>query len=245
LTLRIFVWTVPRSVSTAFERALIEHPDTSVHHEPFTLPWYFGPDRRSDRYLDRPPRADATWEAAVDRLMNDQAPVVVAKVMAYCATPCLDSIPLERFRHTALIRHPASTVPSLWRGAHDTERTGWSGFDEREVGFDALETALEATGDAVVMDADDLLADPPQMLRAWCEAVGLSCDPTMLTWQPGPVPGWDLWPGWHDAAERSAGLVRRDRRPPPAVDEHLRPVVGRALGPYARLHARRLRVNGS
>lgn len=246
MTRRIILWTVPRSVSTAFERALIEHPDTSVHHEPFTVPWYFGPERISERYPDAD-RPDATFAATVEALMNDRSPLVVVKAMAYCAVEALDALPLDAFVHAALIRHPARTVPSLWRGSHDSERTGWSWFDEREVGFDALETVLAAAEEAsgvagTIVDADDLLADPPGVMETWCERVGLRWVPNMLRWVPGPVESWATWPGWHDTAAQSDGLRPRPRSPIPAVDSELAPIVARALPAYERLAARRLRV---
>ncbi len=181
------------------------------------------------------------------RLLADPGPVVVAKVMAYCAVEHLDAIPLHAFQHTALIRHPARTVPSLWKASHDPQRTGWDSFDEREVGFEALaavvQTASAATGrPPVVIDADELLADPSGMLQAWCAAVGLSWTPEMLTWEPGPVPAWDMWPGWHDAALASSGLLQRDRTEPPPVPPHLQPIVDRALPAYRGLLEGRLRV---
>ncbi len=45
-----FLWTVPRSVSTSFERMMMERGDHVVFDEPFSRSYYFGPDRRSARY---------------------------------------------------------------------------------------------------------------------------------------------------------------------------------------------------
>ncbi|KAJ3038964.1 hypothetical protein HDV00_012722 [Rhizophlyctis rosea] len=47
----ILLWCAPRSVSTAFERAFISHPQTHVLHEPFSIPYHFGPD--GDRLCPR------------------------------------------------------------------------------------------------------------------------------------------------------------------------------------------------
>ena len=244
--MRVLVWTVPRAVSTAFERALMEHPQTSVHHEPFSLPWYFGPRRISRRYTDQPPRPGATLRAAMEKLRRDPAPVMIAKVMAYCANAYRDRLRLDDFIHTALIRHPGRTVPSLWRASHDTQGTGWDHFDEREVGyadlFEMLQVAEAATGRApIILDADDLLERPSDGLRAWCDAVGIDYTPDMLTWEPGPVPAWDIWPGWHDNAALSRGLLQKVRSPIPRPPGHLAGIVSRAMGYYRRLHSRRLR----
>ncbi|KAJ3056774.1 hypothetical protein HK097_004346 [Rhizophlyctis rosea] len=48
----IILWCAPRSVSTAFERAFISHPTTHALHEPFSIPYHFGPnpDRLCPRF---------------------------------------------------------------------------------------------------------------------------------------------------------------------------------------------------
>ena len=34
----------------------------------------------------------------------------------------------------------------------------------------------------------------------------------MLKWEPGPVPDWDVWNGWHDSALKSSGFVKETRK---------------------------------
>ena len=52
-------------------------------------------------------------------------------------------------------------------------------------------------------------------MKQYCEKVGiLPFDEKMLTWEKGPVPEWDCWPGWHDDALESTGLLKRDKISP-------------------------------
>ena len=44
------LWATPRTVSTAFERMMIERGDHLVLDEPWSRAYYFGPERVSDRY---------------------------------------------------------------------------------------------------------------------------------------------------------------------------------------------------
>ena len=65
---KLIVWTVPRCVSTAFEKALAQaKPAVVCMHEPLSKPFYFGKERRSPRYADEPPAegADATVEGVL------------------------------------------------------------------------------------------------------------------------------------------------------------------------------------
>ena len=41
-------WAVPRSVSTALERVFVERGDFKVFHEPFSVSYYYSPERRSE-----------------------------------------------------------------------------------------------------------------------------------------------------------------------------------------------------
>ncbi|PWN31505.1 uncharacterized protein FA14DRAFT_166128 [Meira miltonrushii] len=48
----IIVWCHPRSVSSAFERAFMQRPDTRSYHEPLSMPFYYGEKRPCHRYDD-------------------------------------------------------------------------------------------------------------------------------------------------------------------------------------------------
>lgn len=52
------LWAVPRSRSTVFERVFMERGDFEVLHEPFSIAYYCGSDRISDRFSDEPPKRD-------------------------------------------------------------------------------------------------------------------------------------------------------------------------------------------
>ncbi len=49
----IALWAAPRSVSTAFERMMMERGDHAVVHEPFSAHYYLSSARTSDRFRDR------------------------------------------------------------------------------------------------------------------------------------------------------------------------------------------------
>ena len=70
----IVLWTVPRSVSTSFERMMSARGDHAVFDEPFSRSYYFGPDRRSWRYTDSLPdssRPRRCWRPSRRRRSND------------------------------------------------------------------------------------------------------------------------------------------------------------------------------
>lgn len=78
------LWTVPRSVSTSFERMMIERGDHTVFDEPFSRSYYYGPERRSDRFTESlPASSDSELLDMLEKAATER-PVFV-KDMAYHA----------------------------------------------------------------------------------------------------------------------------------------------------------------
>ena len=62
-----------------------------------------------------------------------------------------------------------------------------------------------------MLDARDLLTDPPGVLASLCEALGVPFDAAMLAWPTGKRDTDGIWAKhWYDSVERSTGA-------PPAI----------------------------
>jgi hypothetical protein len=236
--LPIALWSVPRSASTAFERSMMARGDLTVLHEPFSLHYYFGPRKRSTRYDDVRPEADP--DAILATIADAPGPVFL-KDMAGHVADLVDDGFLARFTHTFLVRDPARTIPSL--------ATKWPDFTDEEAGFEPLLRLVDLVtardGTPVVVDADDLLRDPPAMMRAYCDAVGLDFRPDALHWEAGMPPEWEVWADWHEGAARSTGFGSPSSTPPPARDDpRVEAAYERCAPVYERLREQRLQLTG-
>ena len=87
----VALWSVPRSISTAFERVFVERDDFEVLHEPFSDAYYYGEDRLSDRYADVEPEAVNNYENVLARVLEPRERRVFVKDMAYHAKGLLGS----------------------------------------------------------------------------------------------------------------------------------------------------------
>jgi len=228
VTHRLLLWTIPRSISTAFERAFLQRGDTRVRHEPYGGPFYFGPERQSTRYRDRAVDSSLTYAHIDLELLADHAEdLLFVKDMAYHVEnhDRLEPV-LSAFDNTFLIRDPRKAIRSLHRMSIDTERTGWSYFDPNEAGYRQLravfERVMESSGKPpVVVDADVLQDNPERVLRRYCELLGLDFLPAMLEWKPRKIDEWRVWQGWHESAEDSTGF----QPPSPISSEPMEPDV--------------------
>ncbi len=230
----IFLWTVPRSVSTSFERMMSARGDHIVFDEPFSRSFYLGPDKRSPRFSDTEP--DSSAEKVLETIEKAalERPVFV-KDMAYQAAKLLNADLLKRFENCFLVRHPAATLRSLARHWPDftDDESGWGHLDE------AARIADSLGQPRVVLEANILCRNPPEVVAEWCERMSLPYDPDALTWEPGMRPEWDLWGDWHASTARATGFKElRDPPPPPTPDEpRLHEAYQEALPIYRRLAA--------
>ena len=218
-TKRVLLWTAPRCVSTAFERSIMTLRNSKILHEPYSTAYYFGPERQSTRYVATPVDEKATYRAVNMAIQKeyDGKELLFSKDMAYCVENKLHMFLEEGFKdieHTFLIRDPVKAVYSLYKLATNPKLTGWDYFDPVEAGFQQMYELYEflqkhMLRGSVVVDADDLLEFPNETMMSYCEAVGIQYEEKMTTWEPGPIPEWDVWVGWHDNALKSSGFHRK------------------------------------
>lgn len=201
--MRINIWSGPRNVSTALMYAFRQRSDTTVLDEPLYGHYLrvTGADHPGrDEVLD----SMQTDGAAVVRIILGPWPtsVLVCKQMAHHLVD-LDESWLAECRNVLLVREPVEVLASY------TEQVEAPTLDM--LGYPTqcrLMDAAEAAGVHLpVIDARDLLADPPGVLAGLCDRLGIPFDETMLTWPAGPKPEDGSWARhWYAGVHRSTGF---------------------------------------
>lgn len=210
---RINLWSGPRNVSTALMYAFAQRADTRVVDEPLYAHYL----RVSG--ADHPGRDEVL--AAQE---NDGETVVREVVLGPCDRPVLflkqmahhlvdlDHDFLTQTVNVLLTRDPRGMLPSLAKALgrvtlRDTGLPAQVALVDELVGLGQRPS---------VVVARELLADPPGVLRALCERVGIPFDPAMLHWTAGARPEDGVWaPHWYANVHRSSGFA--PPRPPPAA----------------------------
>ncbi len=234
---RIAMWSGPRTVSTALMRSWENRPDTVVADEPL---YAFYLDRTG---LDHPGRAEVIasqptdWRVVLAGLADPLpagAAIGYAKHMTHHLLPEVDRAALAPFRHAHLIRDPRELLASYARVRAEPTLD--------DLGLRQQAEIFEAFGGPVV-DSRALLADPPGVLAALCEALGVPFDARMLAWPPGPRDSDGVWaPYWYDSVRSSAGFVPKTPHQPPAapLPARLEPLADQCQPYFDRLHRYRL-----
>jgi hypothetical protein len=218
-------------------------PDTVVSDEPLYA-HYLVKTRVPHPGAEEVIRSQNTdWRAVARTLADDPLPagrtVFYQKHMAHHLLPEIERGWLDRLTHVFLIRAPREVVASFAdvAGAPTLEATG---LPQQ---LELFEWLRARTGRVPpVLDARDVLEDPPRMLRLLCAAVSVEFSEAMLSWPPGPRATDGVWAKyWYDAVERSTTFhpYRPSSKPvPPGLEELLR----RAEEIYGQLYERRLGV---
>lgn len=239
----VWLWAVPRSMSTVVVKAFTRLSRVHVVHEPFTDAYYFGEGRRSARYGAAEMPGALIDPANYDALERFPPGITFVKELAFQGLPFVKDAMLSACTHTFLIRHPQRVLASLLPLKPD--------FTEEEFGFSSLEYLLLLVERAsrrpvAILDGDRLRGIPGPVMRRYCDHVDIPFDPAMLSWAPGPVRPWkdheeQSQRKWHAKLEGSRGFL------PPAEQASFtelrrqlscpqRAYVERALDVYQRIH---------
>ncbi len=234
------MWSGPRNISTAFLRAWGNRDDTVVCDEPLYAHYL------RETGLDHPGRDEilaaheADWRKVVAWLLGDLPPgktIFYQKHMAHHLLPAIDLGWLASLTHAFLIRDPGEMLASLVR-VTPNPRLEDTGLPQQ---WELFERECARTGRTPpVLDAREVLEDPPGLLRRLCAALDVPFRDTMLVWAPGPRDTDGIWAKhWYATVEASTGF--EPYRPKPVrLPVRLRELRGACAGYYDRLYAHRL-----
>ena len=246
MTKIVVLWAVVRSTSTAFEWMMRMRGDMICFHEPFGEAWYKGDDARWPQLKSDSERvAGLTFEGVIDslHLASREKPVFVKDMAQHTEHLWSDEF-FGQFTHSFLIRDPAKVLTSTHKmGPQFTMQM--IGCLEQIALFERLTEFLG--GPPPVIDSDELLERPNEMVEAWCHAVGIPFVVEALSWEPGARDevGWYDSGSWHETLRQSDGLKPQLRK---AVDiddapDEVKQRYKLALPAYEKLHAQRIQLS--
>lgn len=250
-TRRVCLWTVPRSVSTAFSLSVTTLPSVKLLFEPYSVPYY----RQNPITYMPDSQLNYSYEEADEILLRDYPgkTAVFIKDFPYEIRTRYEIFLGERFKdfsHSFLIRDPQRAVLSCYRA----EPRSFKDFNEQgTMGYTALYelyTLLKSklNFDPVIIDADDLLAKPESMMKSYCERVGLPYKEGMTKWEPYSGLTQDFkdqyFFGYHwvNTALKSSGLQKPSTIPviPEDVPQEVKKCIDDSFVPYNELYSLRM-----
>jgi hypothetical protein len=209
---RINAWSSPRNISTALMYAFRQRADTTVVDEPLYAHFL----KHGQTKVVHPGAS-----AILGSQLNNGEEVVKQVLMGPSSTPVvffkqmthhlvdMDESFLQHMDNIMLIRDPRAIIASYAKVIPNP------GIDD--IGVEQqyyLFQKLQAMGTLrAVVDARQLLLDPPGVLRQLCERLRLAFDEGMLQWHPGPRPEDGVWASyWYSRVHTSTGFQAYEER---------------------------------
>ena len=238
-TLRICLWSGPRNVSTALMYSFAQRADTRVIDEPLYGHYLRASDVAHPGREEVLQAMETDGEAVVRNVILGPCdrPVMFMKQMAHHLVD-LDFGFLEHTVNVLLIRDPADVLRTLVRqlpnpGVGDTG-LAWQ--------HQLIDRLRDLGQDPPVLDARELLGDPPGVLARLCRRLGIEFEEAMLHWPAGPRPEDGVWaPHWYHNVHRSTGFGPYREKTEP-VPEHLLGVLDECRPHYQALYESALRA---
>jgi len=112
---------------------------------------------------------------------------------------------LSEITHTFIIRAPSQIAASCYALQGPRLTLAEIGL---EYAYDLYQAILAAGGaQPVIVDSDDLIADPAATMAAYCAATGIPFRQAALHWSPGERYEWRQSARWHKRVSQSSGFT--------------------------------------
>ncbi len=237
------MWSGPRNISTALMRAFENRQDCTVVDEPFYA-YYL-----HETQLEHPGRdkvlasQPAAAQAVIDQLMAPLEGGVHVQYQKQMSHHILAETPLgwlSGVHHCFLLREPAAMIASYVKSRAEVCLDDM-GILQLEKLYNYVADKTEVT--PLVIDSDDLLNNPANMLSAICERIGIPYTEAMLSWPAGPRDTDGAWaPWWYKNVEKSTKFeIRKPFNG--KLPAELQRIADAAQPAYERLSAHKLMVS--
>ncbi|WP_293947480.1 sulfotransferase-like domain-containing protein [Sneathiella sp.] len=205
-TIRLSMWSGPRNISTAMMRAFASRPGCRAVDEPFYAYYLAKTGLKHPMYEEVIASQPTDWQVVAANLNGPHsAQELYIKQMTH---HMLEEVDLGAFRHHRncfLIRDPRRVIASY--------AVKWDRITTDDIGIrrqlEIFEALQRLTGETpVVVEAEDILKNPEDMLRKLCAALDINWQPEMLSWPAGRRPEDGVWAThWYASVEATTGFA--------------------------------------
>jgi hypothetical protein len=212
--MRIAMWSGPRNLSTALMYAFGNRNDTIISDEPYYGAYLYHSGVKhpmNQIIIDSQPKDPDIISSRLTGTVPEPYRVWYQKLLTHQMLPSFSLDWIAQQQNVFLIRSPAKVIAS-----YDIKRQNPSlddlGFVQQKKIFDHC---LLLGQKPIVIDSEDILANPETSLSGLCEALGIDFDVAMLSWIAGSRAEDGVWAShWYDAVHKSTGFAEPSKSIP-------------------------------
>ncbi len=244
MTIRIAMWSGPRSISTAMMRAWENRPDTLVIDEPFYAHYLKKTGIPHPGVAEVIASQSTDWREVAQQISEEASAseIFFQKHMTLHILKGMDLNWAKNLRHYFLIRDPLVIVNSYVKKRPDIRETDIGILRQ----FELYQQLSEITKQTIpILDAKDVLSNPRPILEKLCQCFDIPFYEQMLNWPAGRRESDGVWAKyWYHAVEASTGFAPF-KEPVIEVTEAQRQVAEDSRSFYLELYQQRLKIDHS
>jgi hypothetical protein len=236
-----FLWTCPRSMSSLVER-IVMNMNIQCIHEPFSIPYYFGPDKKSDRYEINDIYLDNTFTKTINNIieLNNKDKKIFVKDMAYYIDYNFKEIDklFKDSKHSYLIRPPNESITSLYNMSIKNINTKWNTFNKKECGYEELYELYKKYPGPIFQTNN--ICEPTKFIKDLCDFLDIEYSNEFLSWDPliniGIPNDWKIWIPWHESVINSTHVeIKEFKKEKRKIPNHLISIINENNNYYKKL----------
>ena len=185
-------WSGPRNISTALMRSWSSRKDTYVTDEPFYA--YYLKETQinhpmQEKIINHYP---SDYDEIVDYLINkvpNQKNIWYQKHMAHHLIDLTKIDWIKKCENCILLRHPKEVISS-YTVKNKLNSITELGYPQQ---FEIAKFLKESNHRFKIIDSEDLLKNPKEVLFDWCKSINIKFDESMLQWKKGNHPNDGIW----------------------------------------------------
>lgn len=236
---RIALWSGPRNLSTAMMRSFGARTDTMCADEPFYAAYLAITGLKHPMRNEILAAHENDPNMVIDMIAHAPAdkPLFYQKHMCHHMVDSIDRDWMQHHIHAFLIRRPELVLASYAKKTESVSLDAIAFVQQYELFRHVTETLGQS---AIVIDSDDILANPPKMLQSLCTALDIPYQREMLSWDSGIHAEDGIWAShWYGAVIGSTGFRQAPEMLPSLPDEYAA-IADAAMPYYEALATRKL-----
>ena len=239
---KICLWSGPRNISTALMYSFSQRDDTRVVDEPLYGHYLSKTGVRHPGREEIMAAVNCDGNFVMKNLLNwndgNGKKVLFLKQMTKHLVDVNRNF-LPKFKNILLIRNPRDMLPSLAENIPHPNLAD-TGLDLQWHLYKNLESM---SNNPIVIDADELLRDPKDILKQLCRHLKLKFFDSMLSWPAKPKKEDGIWAKyWYKSLHKSTGFL--PYRPKSNFPAELKKPLKECIPYYEKLLTKSIRASG-